>query len=64
MNPATYTAGEIASLLGVSEWAVYQSTRRREPPIGTLAIAVGRRLVWPRSAVDKLLGLDTDPPAA
>lgn len=63
MNPATYTAGEIASLLGVSEWAVYQSARRKEPPIGTLAIAVGRRLVWPRSAVDRLLGLEDGEPA-
>lgn len=56
-HPATYTAEQVADLLQVSAWSVYQASRRNEPPIGTLAIKVGRRLVWPRAAVDRLLGL-------
>ncbi|MST31626.1 helix-turn-helix domain-containing protein [Acidimicrobiaceae bacterium USS-CC1] len=43
----------MAELLGVSTWAVYESVRRGEPPIPP--IRVGRRLVWPKAAVDRLL---------
>ena len=57
MARATYCAEEVAELLGVSEWSVYQAVRRKEPPIGTMAIGVGRRILWPRAAVDRLLQL-------
>jgi hypothetical protein len=57
---ATYTAEELAELLGVSPWAVYQAAKRDEPAIGSMAIRVGRRLLWPRAAVDKMLGLPDD----
>lgn len=55
-HPATYTADEFAALLGVSLWSLYESVRRGDPPIPP--IRVGRRLVWPRSAVNALLGID------
>lgn len=57
---ATYTAAELAALLGVSEWAVYESVRRgdsRVPPI-----RVGRRIVFARAAVHRLLELEADGP--
>lgn len=53
-GPATYTADEVAALLGVSTWAIYQSVRRDECPL--TPIRIGRRLVWPRSQVDAVLG--------
>ena len=56
MTAAVYTADEVAGLLGVSPWAVYESVRRGDCPVAP--IRVGRRLVWPRAAVDRLLGLE------
>jgi hypothetical protein len=58
---AVYTAEEVAALLGVSEWAIYNEVRRAEAgesagPIGALAIRVGRRVLFPKAAVDRLLG--------
>jgi excisionase family DNA binding protein len=55
---ATYTAEELAELLGVSAWSVYASVKSGGCPIEP--IRVGRRMVWPRSAVDRLLGLEGD----
>jgi len=52
---ATLTAPELAELLGVSCWAVYEAVRSGEPPVP--AIRVGRRIVFARSAVEELLGL-------
>jgi len=52
---ATLTAPELAELLGVSCWAIYEAVRSGEPPVP--AIRVGRRLVFARSAVDALLGI-------
>jgi excisionase family DNA binding protein len=52
---ATMTASELAELLGVSTWAVYEAVRRGDCPVAP--IRVGRRLLWPRSNVDALLGL-------
>lgn len=56
MSAVTYCTAEVAQLLGVSEWSLYQSVRRGDPPI--TPIRVGRRLVWPKAAVDRLLGLE------
>ena len=53
---AVYNAEEAAALFGVSEWAWYQSARRGDCPV--MPIRVGRRLLWPKAAVDRLLGLD------
>ena len=55
MGAAVYRAEQLADLLGVSEWALYQSVRRGDCPVPP--IKVGRRLVWSRAAVDRLLGL-------
>lgn len=55
MTARTYDAGQVADLLGVSTWAIYESVRRGECPVDP--IRVGRRLVWPRAAVDRLLGI-------
>ncbi len=57
---ATYTAAQVAELMGVSEWVIYECVRRAQRgedagPIGTMAIRVGRRLVWPRAAIQRLL---------
>ena len=46
-SPAVYSAEEVAELLGVSDWSVYQAARHHEAPIGTLALKVGRRVVFP-----------------
>lgn len=54
--PRTYSAEAVAEMLGVSPWAVYQAVRLGEAPVGTMAIRVGRRVVWPRASVDALLG--------
>jgi predicted DNA-binding transcriptional regulator AlpA len=63
MTHATITASALAELLQVSEWSIYQSVRRGDCPVPP--IKVGRRLVWSRVAVDRLLGLDPpEPPAA
>ncbi|MDA8311077.1 MAG: hypothetical protein M0Z46_10800 [Actinomycetota bacterium] len=55
MSRVTYTAREVADLAGLSEWSVLQAARRGDTSLGLLAIRVGRRLVWPRAAVDELL---------
>jgi hypothetical protein len=57
---AVYSAEEIAELLALSPWAAYEAARRGDTAIGGLAIRVGRRLVWPRAAVDRLLGIDPE----
>jgi excisionase family DNA binding protein len=55
VSPATYRAEEVAELLGVSVWAVYEAVRNGESPVPP--IRVGRRIVFARAAVDELLGL-------
>lgn len=55
---ATYTAAEVAALLGVSEWGIYQAVRNGTIPFQP--IKIGRRLVWPRAIVDRALGLSGD----
>ncbi len=59
-SPAVYSAEEVAELLGVSDWSVYQAARHHEAPIGTLALKVGRRVVFPRVPIDRLLGREND----
>jgi predicted DNA-binding transcriptional regulator AlpA len=62
MSAATYTADEFAELLGCSTWAIYEGVRRGDCPLPP--IRIGRRLVWPRATVDRLLGLDGPPAGA
>ena len=56
MSPRTYTAREVADLLGVGVSSIYQSVVDGDCPVEP--IRVGRRLVWPKVAVDRLLGAD------
>lgn len=60
MKRQVYAAEEVAELADLSTWAVYNATRREGDPLGSLAIRVGRRLLWPKTAVDRLLGIDHD----
>ena len=55
---ATYTAKEVAQLLGVSEWSLYQAVRNGTIPFQP--IKIGRRLVWPKAVIDRSLGLSGD----
>jgi predicted DNA-binding transcriptional regulator AlpA len=57
MTTATYSAAEVARLLGVSSWTLYQAVKDQTCPVQPIRIGK-RRLVWSRSAVDRLLGLD------
>lgn len=59
---AVYTASEASKLYGVSEWAWYQSIRRGDCPAPV--IHVGRRVVHPKSVVDRQLGLTDSPEPA
>jgi predicted DNA-binding transcriptional regulator AlpA len=56
---ATITAEELAGVLGVSTWSVYESVKRGDCPVEP--IRVGRRLVWPRACVERLLGVEVAP---
>lgn len=60
MAPATFTAEEVAAIAGVSSYTVYETVRRQEAPIGTLAIRIGHRLVWPKRGIEDLFQINTD----
>ena len=47
----TYTITEAAALLGVGKSAAYEAARRGEIPV----IRIGRRLVVPKAALQRLL---------
>jgi excisionase family DNA binding protein len=49
---STFSIPEVAEILGVSGWALYQAAGKGELPV----ITVGRRKVVPRRALEKLLG--------
>lgn len=55
---STLTVREVAERLGVSPWAVYEAVRRGDFPVPP--IRVGRKIVFPRTQVDRLLGLEGD----
>lgn len=55
---AVYTADELAVKLGISLWLIYSRVRAGDFPIPPLK--VGRRLLWPRAVVDRMLGLDDE----
>ena len=48
----TYTVTEAAELLGISRTSAYDCVRRGELP----ALALGRRIVIPRTELERLLG--------
>lgn len=47
----TYTVDEVAERLGISRNAAYDAVHRGELP----ALRIGRRIVVPRAALDRLL---------
>jgi len=55
--PLTFTVTEMATLLGISRASAYQLVRTGELP----ALRLGRRLVVPRVALERLLGVDPGP---
>jgi hypothetical protein len=60
MPAAVYRVGKVAQLLDVSDWSVYGAIKDPESDLGKLAIHVGRRVVFPKAGIDRLLGLDPD----
>ncbi len=53
----TYTVEESAALLGIGRQAAYEAARRGELPV----IKLGRRLLVPASALDRLLAGELSP---
>jgi excisionase family DNA binding protein len=49
---STFTVDEAAEILGLSRWAAYMAAKNREIP----TIRIGRRLIVPRMALERLLG--------
>jgi excisionase family DNA binding protein len=56
MSRLTYTVPEAAKMLGISRSSAYECVKRGELP----AIALGRRIVITRSALEQLLGTLTE----
>jgi excisionase family DNA binding protein len=56
MSRLTYTVPEAAKMLGISRSSAYECVKRGELP----AIALGRRIVITRSALEQLLGTVTE----
>ncbi len=56
MAAATYQAHELAEMLGVSSWAIYNSVKDGSCPVPP--IHVGKRIVFAKAAVDRLLQLE------
>jgi len=52
-TPATMKAGELAEVLGCSPFCVYDMVKRGTCPVP--AIHLGRKIVFPRLAVERLL---------
>jgi excisionase family DNA binding protein len=52
-KPLVYTVDEAAHLLRMSRQTVYEAARRGEVP----SIRIGRRVLVPRVALEKLIGL-------
>ncbi len=52
---ATYTATEVARLLGISRASVYAAAHRGDLPG---AITIGGRIVVARTALDRVLGVE------
>lgn len=55
---ATYTLAEFAALLGVSYTQAHERAQAGTLPVAP--IRVGRKYLFPRRVVDRLLGVETD----
>lgn len=56
MPALTMTAKELAVAIGCSDWAIYQAVKEGTCPVPP--IRVGNRIVFARSAVERLLELE------
>jgi excisionase family DNA binding protein len=56
-NGRVITVGEVASLLRISRGSAYEAVKRGEIP----TIRIGRRLLVPSAALERLLGGDVRP---
>ena len=56
MHRQTLTVEEAGGLLGISRNSAYEAARRGELP----AIRIGKRLIVPRAALERLLGAPID----
>lgn len=59
-RPLTCSVPEAALLLGVSRGVGYEAARSGDLP----TIRLGRRLLVPRAALDRMLGIENDPSTA
>jgi excisionase family DNA binding protein len=55
-RPQTFTVGEAADKLGISEWTLRAAISRNDAPVPWLR--VGRRVVIPRRPLLRLLGME------
>lgn len=55
--PATYSVDEVAALLGVNRLTLYTAIRKGESPVPV--IKIGRRLVVPKAALERVLQGET-----
>lgn len=62
LAPACYTLAELAGLLDRSYTQTHQMARAGTLPVK--GFQVGREWRFPRSAVDRLLGIESDPAPA
>lgn len=54
VKAAVYTIAEVAELFGVGRNSAYEAARRGDFPV----LKIGGRLVAPKRAIDRMLGLD------
>lgn len=57
LTPLTYTAAQLAEVLNVSERHVWRMADAGELPA---PIRIGRRVLWPRKAIDLWLAARTE----
>ncbi len=55
IQPAVYTVAEVALLLNISEWMVYERVKRGEIPG---AFLLGTKIRFKKAAVNDWLGID------
>ncbi len=56
MERATYTIEEVAEILGIGRSSAYQAARSRDIP----TIRIGKRLLVPRIALERMLAETSD----
>lgn len=55
MSSAVYQVRDLSELTGASEWLLYKTVREGTCPFPV--IRLGRRVVFPKAAVDRMLGI-------